>query len=109
MKTEVMGVIVCMKDASMICSIRGDIDHHSAKAVRMKIDEEMALKRPEKLILDVSKVEFMDSSGLGLILGRYRKAAEIGAECVLTDPNENVMKILDLAGLGRLIHIERSK
>ena len=108
LKTETAGVSVIRKDASLVCSILGDIDHHSARAIRLKIDEEIALMRPDKLILDVSNVTFMDSSGLGLILGRYNKAAEVGAMCILVNPNENVTKILDIAGIGRLIRIERS-
>ncbi|MBR2848427.1 MAG: anti-sigma factor antagonist [Clostridia bacterium] len=108
MKTEISGVVIHMKNDEMLCVLGGDIDHHSARTVRMQIDEDLYRRRPQKLVLDLSKVEFMDSSGLGLILGRFSKASEIGAECVLLNPNENVTKILDVAGIKRLIRIERS-
>jgi len=48
----------------------------------------------------------MDSSGLGLIMGRYKKISELGGELVIRNPNEAVLKICRLAGLGRLIKIE---
>ena len=50
--------------------IRGDIDHHSVKKVRAQIDDAISSKRPHFVFLDLSSVDFMDSSGLGLILGR---------------------------------------
>ena len=83
--------------------LNGDIDHHSSKSVRARIDSEIFLTRPRSIILDLSRVDFMDSSGLGLILGRYTKAGELGCDFLLKNPNEKVKKILDLAGVERLI------
>jgi len=61
---------------------------------------------PCKLILDLSAVDFMDSSGLGLILGRYSVMKSIGGELVVLNPTAGVMKILSLAGAERIIKIE---
>ena len=93
----------------MLCSIHGDIDHHNARVIRMQIDDALYKQRPRKLTLDLSRVEFMDSSGLGLILGRFNKASEIGTEFTLLNPADNVRKILDVAGIARMIKIERKK
>ena len=93
----------------LICVISGDIDHHSARTVRTRIDDALVNRRPNRLILDLSQVSFMDSSGLGLILGRFNKAAEIGSDFLLLNPNPAVTRILDIAGIGRLIKIERRK
>ena len=109
MYTQTSAVSVHMKDGIMRCIISGDIDHHSARTIRTQIDEAMLTKRPSRLELDLSQVEFMDSSGLGLILGRFKCAAENGTDFVLLSPSEGVTRILDLAGIGRLIRIERSK
>lgn len=108
MKTETTGVVIQTQNDTMICMIGGDIDHHTARTIRMQIDEDLRRTRPHQLVLDLYRVTFMDSSGLGLILGRFSKASEIGAECVLRNPNEHVTKILDVAGIGRLMRIERS-
>lgn len=86
--------------------LEGDIDHHNARMIRSKIDSKIYIRRPEELILDLSRVSFMDSSGLGLILGRYTKAVELGIVFKVSNPNQQIKKILDLAGTERLIKIE---
>ena len=86
--------------------ILGEIDHHSALGLRQGIDERISSCRPERLILDLSRVHFMDSSGLGLILGRYAAVKKFGGEMVVLNPGKNVMKILKLAGADRIIRIE---
>ena len=90
----------------LVVRIKGEIDHHGAVAMRTGIDGEILAERPSKLILDLSAVDFMDSSGLGLILGRYSVMKSIGGELVVLNPTAGVMKILSLAGAERIIKIE---
>ena len=89
--------------------LKGDIDHHSAVSVRSGIDTLLYRVRPRRLYLDLSGVDFMDSSGLGLIMGRYALMKEIGGDMVVTDPATGVEKVLKLAGLERMVRIERKK
>ena len=91
---------------SLTIFLEGDIDHHSARRIRSRIDTKVFIQRPDELILDLSRVCFMDSSGLGLILGRYAKAVELGIAFKVANPNPEVRRILDLAGTERLIKIE---
>lgn len=86
--------------------IIGDIDHHSASCVRERADSLIFEKKPALILLDLSTVEFMDSSGLGLILGRYTIAQDLGAEFRILRPAPSVSKILELAGIERLMKIE---
>ena len=86
--------------------IRGDIDHHSAKGIREKIDSNIFSKRPAMVVLDLSVVEFMDSSGLGLFMGRYATSKEIGANFLIYKPCKRVKKILELAGVERIMEIK---
>ena len=106
-----------MKQAQIICecegdslsiAIRGEIDHHSAKAIREQMDTEIFCHRKPKVILDLSGIDFMDSSGLGLILGRYTKIKDLGALLILKDPTQEIMKILKLAGVDRLIPVKKN-
>ena len=90
----------------LVVRIIGEIDHHSAVSMRTGIDAEIFERRPTKLILDLSGVDFMDSSGLGLILGRYATVQKVGGELVVLNPNEGVVKILKLAGAERILKIE---
>lgn len=94
------------ENKSLTVRIIGDIDHHSAKAVREKIDSMIFDKKPFLVLLDLSAVEFMDSSGLGLILGRYTISKDMGADFKIIRPSSNVKRILDLAGVERLMKIE---
>ena len=95
-------IVVTSDGAKLTISPRGDIDHHSARTLRERIDNEMYLNRPELLILDLSGIEFMDSSGLGLLLGRYQRAKELGCKLILSGCSERVMKILALAGADKM-------
>ena len=87
--------------------LKGDIDHHSAVAIRSGVDTLLYRIRPRRLFLDLSGVDFMDSSGLGLIMGRYALMKEIGGDMVVTDPAAGVERVLKLAGLERMVRIER--
>lgn len=86
--------------------LEGDIDHHNARQIRSRIDTKVYIQRPDELTLDLSRVSFMDSSGLGLILGRYTKAVELGIVFKVQNPTPQIKRILDLAGTERLIKIE---
>lgn len=88
--------------------LRGEIDHHSAVAVRSAIDDMIRSRRPHELVIDMSAVDFMDSSGLGLIMGRYNTMKEIGGGVTVADPNPATERIMNLAGLERIIKITRS-
>ena len=86
--------------------VRGEIDHHTASSIRQGIDTTLFEKRPTKLILDLSAVSFMDSSGLGLIMGRYSVMKELGGEMTVWNPSPETRAILKLAGMERLVRIE---
>ena len=91
---------------SLTIFLEGDIDHHSARRIRARIDTKVYIQRPDEVVLDLSKVCFMDSSGLGLILGRYAKAMELGIAFKVANPTPEIRRILDLAGTERLMKIE---
>ena len=100
-------VFLCDTAGSILSiRIRGEIDHHTAVSIRQGIDAALFEKRPKKLILDLSAVGFMDSSGLGLIMGRYSVMKELGGEMVVWNPSPETRAILTLAGMERLVRIE---
>lgn len=85
--------------------ISGEIDHHSAKKIRDGIDELIFENRPSELYLNFSEVEFMDSSGLGLIMGRYKLMKIYGGKTYIEDPSYRVLKIIELAQMNRIIEV----
>ena len=93
-------------DGYLIVYINGDIDHHSAKRMREETDILLVQLVPRKVTLDLKGVTFMDSSGLGLVLGRYKKAEAAGIEFSVANCDKRVMRIFEMAGMERIINIE---
>ena len=89
-------------------SLRGEIDHHNAAEVRVRIDRVLETEMPEVFYFNLSGVTFCDSSGLGLVMGRMRKCGQIDSVLIVESPSEAVLKILNIAGMDKLIRIERS-
>lgn len=67
-----MNVTIESSGNLMIAYLTGELDHHSAADIRDKIDTAVSCKQPTHLILDFKNVSFMDSSGIGLVMGRFR-------------------------------------
>ena len=93
-------------EASLVLTLYGEIDHHSAVQIRTEMDALLLERQPKKVVLNLSNIEFMDSSGLGLIMGRYSLMQKLGGELTLKHPHERLLKIFTLAGLQRIITIE---
>ena len=96
------------KESVLEIKLLGEIDHHSAVSVRSDIDGLIFEHRPKKVVLELSSISFMDSSGLGLIMGRYGLIKDLGGTLLLRSPTAAVMKILALAGMERMIKIENA-
>ena len=95
-----------MKDGVLVVAPTGDIDHHETKTLREDIDMQIEQECPSKVVFDFSRTQFMDSSGLGLILGRYKKARDMGIKVEIANPGEKISKILYMAGIEKIIEIK---
>ena len=93
-------------DRTLTAYLKGEIDHHNAGALRSCIDEAIGRAFPEMLCLDFAKVSFMDSSGIGLIMGRYRMMQEIGRKVTVQNAGKTLLKMMQLAGLERLVRLK---
>ena len=98
-----MDMTTLVKDDKMIVYISGEIDHHTSREIRESVDRMIVMQRPGTLILDLEGVNFMDSSGLGLILGRYKKIKELDGNMYLCGADQRTMKILKMAGVDKII------
>ena len=81
----------------------GEIDHHGAGSLREEIDGMLERIRPDTLILDFRDVTFMDSSGIGMVLGRNRKMEFLGGKTYVTGISPSVDRIFSMSGLYRII------
>ena len=84
------------------------MDHHAVKDTRREVDELIVRNRPETLLLDLSRIDFMDSSGLGFVLGRLRKMNELKGTVTVVNPARRVEEMLRMAGAEKLVKIVHS-
>ena len=87
----------------MTAALYGDIDHHSARVIRQELDEAIAHSQPGLLIIDMENVGFMDSSGIGLILGRMRAVRAYGGDMVIKNAAAATAAVIKLSGLSGLL------
>jgi anti-anti-sigma factor len=91
------------KDKLLILKITDEIDDHNVQNIRRKADYEIERYMPKKIIFDFDSVTFMDSAGIGLIIGRYKFANMIGAKLELSNLTQSVRRIFDMSGILKLI------
>ena len=86
--------------------LKGELDHHTARFMREEIDNAIELNMPTLLVLNFGEISFMDSSGIGLVMGRYRNLLKLGASLHITDTPPQIYKMLKLAGIEKLAKLE---
>ena len=95
------------KDKLLVFQITEEIDHHTSEKIRTRADFEIQKYIPRKLTFDFENVNFMDSAGIGLILGRYKMISMFGGSMDITNVNPSVKKVLEMAGITKIIPIIR--
>lgn len=98
-----MEIIYELHGNTMIAELYGEMDHHGAEKIRHDIDEMIGIYDAKHLIFDFGKVNFMDSAGIGVILGRYRKLKQQGGEVLLVRCGQRIRSILHMAGVFSVI------
>lgn len=97
-----MPVTIETNGSTMTARLSGELDHHHTQKLREEIDRSVQKERPARLVLDFSGVEFMDSSGIGLVLGRYRLMQELNGKLVLRAMPPHIRRVMRVAGIGSL-------
>ncbi len=100
------GVKMLCADGVLSAHLSGEIDHHFAKDLREEIDSRLFLEKPPRLILDFSGVRFMDSSGVGLIIGRSELCSKIGCELFVGGLSPSLRKLMKLSGIEKINNIK---
>ena len=94
-----------VKNDKLIVHMIGELDHHSAEEVRNKIDDRLERNNLKKLIMDFSHVSFMDSSGIGVVIGRYKKLSLKGGSVCITKVIDSVNRVFQLSGMFKIIKV----
>lgn len=104
-----MNVNHFIEDKTLIFEITEELDHHTSEKIRKRADYEIQRFMPKKVIFDFKKVGFMDSAGIGLIIGRYKQTDVYGGKLELINVNEKLKKIFEMSGILKIIEIADSK
>ncbi len=102
-----MSVKIVTSQQKMTVYLEGEIDHHNASFIREDIDSAIMTEKPEVLKLDFDNVTFMDSSGIGLVMGRYRTLSVYGGKLIVSNLSHQHYKIMKLSGLEKLATINK--
>ena len=94
------------RDALIVC-LEGELDDHRAQTVRQEMDRLIEKEQPQRLIVDMQGVSFMDSSGIGVLIGRYRTLSRSGGRMAVCNMSPHVERIFQLSGLQRIIETVR--
>ena len=101
-----MNISYVKKDKLLMVEITEEIDHHIVEKIRRKVDDEITRYMPRKTIFDFGRVSFMDSAGIGMIIGRYKMMKLIGGEMEIVNISPNVKRILEMSGISKIISMK---
>lgn len=85
--------------------IDGELDHHTADGIRERIERELRRTGAINVAFDFSNVEFMDSSGIGVIMGRYKTVRALGGRIVIFGMSKEIERIVRMAGIEKIADI----
>lgn len=92
--------------STLTIKLKGELDHHSADETRALIDNKLNKEIYNKIIIDFKNLDFIDSSGIGFIIGRYKVIRKRNGEIEIINASKKVKKILDMSGIGKIISIK---
>ncbi|MCI8699198.1 MAG: STAS domain-containing protein [Oscillospiraceae bacterium] len=101
-----MPITVTSRDSALTIALSGEIDHHAARELMTQLDQAIAERLPAQLVLDLSGVTFMDSSGIAVLLRSLRQMGHTGGSLRAVNIPAQARKVLDAAGIGRLISLD---
>jgi stage II sporulation protein AA (anti-sigma F factor antagonist) len=87
----------------LICRVKGDLDHHTAEEFRTFVDYNLENNPVKHLLLDLTHLSFIDSSGIGTLIGRYKKVSSVGGKVVVVNENKQVSRVFEVSGIYEII------
>lgn len=101
-----MGIMIKSSPVKLTVELSGEIDHHNAAVLRMEADEAIQQNLLPAVALDFGEVTFMDSSGIGFVLGRYKIVDSYGGSLEVINLSQRLYTIMKLAGLEKLMKLK---
>ena len=97
-----MSVRLNLEDDTLTARLSGDLDHHTVRGIREEIDAAANRSRPAQMVLDFKGVTFMDSSGIGLVMGRWTLMRDLGGVLYVENMPVHIQKVMRIAGLANI-------
>lgn len=98
-----MDISVLIRKKTLIVTLKGELDHHSAGSVKELVEELIQNRAAQNLIFDFSHLSFMDSSGIGVVVGRYKLISAMGGSVAICGASPTVDRLLTMAGIKKII------
>lgn len=99
---EVKHNVLCIR-------LAGELDHHTAEELRVKVTNIIETQNINHILLNLENLSFMDSSGLGVILGRYKQIKNLGGEMVVCSISPSVKRLFEMSGLFKIMRLEQNE
>ena len=103
-----MQIVFESSGKTLVVKMEGELDHHTSAEIRERIDREIEKGAKKNLIFDFGKLTFMDSSGIGVIIGRYKQIQNIGGKVAIANVNPHAERIINISGLHKIFPIYNS-
>ncbi len=94
-----------IEDKLLLFEITEELDHHASEIIRKRADYEIQRFMPKRVVFDFKRVSFMDSAGIGLIIGRYKQTNLYGGKLEIMNVNEKIKRVFEMAGILKIIPI----
>jgi len=104
-----MAIDTLVDGGILVVRLRGELDHHAVENIRDEIEQELVSNHYRGLVLSFRGIDFMDSSGLGLILGRYRSVSQRNGRMALCEVSASLQKIFELSGILKVVPLYHSE
>ena len=104
-----MAIEILQSNNTITAVLSGEIDHHTSSSLRSELDSEIRKVHPDKLFIDFGNVTFMDSSGIGFIMGRYKLLSGLGGTITIKNTPSHLKRVMRLAGLMDIITFDDTK
>ena len=90
---------------ALLVGLKGELDHHMAEKIKTAVDDRLRSTNAVNIIFDFTELAFMDSSGIGMIMGRYKKTRTLGGRVIVYGVNAVIMRIMEMSGVDKIIKL----
>lgn len=103
-----MEVSLIGEKKALLVKVNGELDHHMAEKIKTAVDDKLRCTNAVNVIFDFSELQFMDSSGIGVIMGRYKKVRTLGGRVIAICVNAGILRIMEMSGMDKIIKLTPS-